>query len=127
MSATFFERTDAGYRQMIAEDRAKVLEAQRATSAAIEKIVAEKIADLNIKQFEQASQTQREAMLAQMGVKTAVVGEKVYIIEGNRVYSIDENRTQVGGVKPAALQQVGTVGANGAIQMSTARPQAGLQ
>tara|TARA_R110000868_G_scaffold2031_4_gene15906 strand:+ start:10934 stop:13297 length:2364 start_codon:yes stop_codon:yes gene_type:complete len=123
----FFERTDAGYRQMIAEDRAKVLEAQRATSNKIEEIVAGKIAELNIEQFKQASQTQREAMLAQMNVKTAVVGEKVYIVEGNRVYSIDENRAKIAGVTPAALQQVGTVGANGAIQMSTARPQAGLQ
>jgi hypothetical protein len=123
----FFERTDAGYRQMIAEDRAKVLEKQREVSGEIEKVVAGKIADLNIEQYKQASQTQREALLAQMGVKTAVVGEKVYIIEGNRVYSIDENRTPVGGVKPAALQQVGTVGANGAIQLSTPRPQAGLQ
>jgi hypothetical protein len=123
----FLERTDAGYRQMIAEDRAEVLKKQREVSGEIEKVVAGKIADLNIEQYKQASQTQREALLAQMGVKTAVVGEKVYIVEGNRVYSIDENRTPVGGVKPAALQQVGTVGANGAIQMSTARPQAGLQ
>jgi hypothetical protein len=123
----FFERTDAGYRQMIAEDRAKVLEAQRSTSNKIEEIVAGKIAELNIEQFKQASQTQREAMLAQMNVKTAVVGDKVYIVEGNRVYSIDENRAKIAGVTPAALQQVGTVGANGAIQLSTARPQAGLQ
>ena len=123
----FFERTDAGYRQMIAEDRAKVLELQRTTGAKIEEIVAGKIADLNIEQYKQASQTQREAMLKDKDLKTAVVGEKVYIVEGNRVYSIDENRTPVGGVKPAALQQVGTVGANGAIQLSTARPQAGLQ
>jgi hypothetical protein len=67
-------------------------------------------------------------MLAQMGVKTAVVGDKVYIVDGNRVYSIDENRPKIaGGIAPAALQQVGTIGANGAVQLSTARPQAGLQ